>query len=198
MRIEVELLFLDGSLNTNSVNNILLRPVFDADKSKSQLHIFAFNHSLGVGTLVHDIDFSDDTDSSNTFWVQLSCHLKSIGGSHISIGWENAKNNSSWVTNVSLGHSSCDLLNIVWLVRSSHWNSGNTRQINQCEIWACVRIDLQHDWFIYNIFTLSTNLISQEINSLLDLLEVLELLVGNLLEFRPWFHVVLHVIQSQL
>lgn len=75
---EKQLLFLDCRLYSDSVDNILLWPVLDTNETQSQEHVLAFNHSLGVCTFVHDINFGDNSDSSNTFWIQLSGHLQTV------------------------------------------------------------------------------------------------------------------------
>jgi hypothetical protein len=75
MSIEIEFFLLDSSLNWNSIDNILLRSVLNTNETKSKSNIFSFDHSLGTCTFIHDIDFGDDTNGSNTFWVNLSCHL---------------------------------------------------------------------------------------------------------------------------
>lgn len=78
MSTEVKLLLLNGFLNRNSINDILLRPILDANETKSQLNILTLNHSLSVCTLVHDIDLGNDTNSPNTLLVSFSRHLKTI------------------------------------------------------------------------------------------------------------------------
>ena len=75
MCAKIELLSFDGNLDRDSINDILLRTIFDTNKSKSQIYVLTLDHSLSTGTFIHDIDFGDDTNGSNTFWVNLSCHL---------------------------------------------------------------------------------------------------------------------------
>ena len=116
MSVEIEFLFLDSCFDWNSIDNILLRPILNSNETKSKCDIFSFYHSLSTCTFIHDINFSDDTDSSNTFWVNLSCHLKTIGSGHINISWEYAQNDCSRITNVSISHRSGDLFNVIWLI----------------------------------------------------------------------------------
>ena len=130
MSIEIKLFLLNSSLDCDPINNVLLRSVLDSDETKSQVDIFTLDHSLSIGSFVHDIDFSDNTDGSNTLWINFSCDLKTIRGGHISIGWKSTQNDGSWVTNISHSHCTSDLLNIVWLIRACHWNSSDTWQIN--------------------------------------------------------------------
>jgi hypothetical protein len=51
------------------------------------------------------------------------------------------------------------LLNVIRLIGASHWNSCNSWQINHSKIRTSWRVNCQNNWFIYDILTLSTNLI---------------------------------------
>jgi len=75
MSTEIQLFLLDSFSYWNSINNILLGSILDSNEAKSECDILSFDHSLSVGTFVHDINLGDNTNSSNTFWIQLSCHL---------------------------------------------------------------------------------------------------------------------------
>ena len=75
MGTEKVLFSLLSYLNGNSVNDVLLRPVFDSDESKPKLNILSFNHSLSTCTLVHDINLCDNTNGPNTLLIHLSSHL---------------------------------------------------------------------------------------------------------------------------
>lgn len=95
MSVEIELLFFLSFFDGDSIDDILLGSVFDSDETHSQIYIFSFDHSFGGSTFVHDVDFGDDTDCSNTFRIDGSCHLKTIGGGHINISWKGTQNDSS-------------------------------------------------------------------------------------------------------
>ena len=69
MSIEVEILLLNSCFDTDSIDDVLLRSVLDSNETKSERDILSFDHSLGISTFVHDIDFGNDTDGSNTFWI---------------------------------------------------------------------------------------------------------------------------------
>ena len=84
---EVQLLLLLGRFHCDPVDDVLLRPVLDSDKTETELDILSFDHAFRVGTLVHDIDFRDDTNCTNTLRIKLSSHLETVGGGHIRIGW---------------------------------------------------------------------------------------------------------------
>ena len=132
MRTKKEFLFFNCFFDCDSINNVLLWSVFNTNETKTKSNIFTFYHSFGTCTFVHNINFCNDTNSSYTFRIHLSCHLQTIRGSHISICWQNTQNNCSWIRHVSCRHCSCNLLNIFWLIRPLHWNSCYTRQINKC------------------------------------------------------------------
>lgn len=116
MCAEVQLFLLNSLLNWDSINNVLLGPVLDSNESKPKGDILSFNHSFGTCSSVHYINFSDDTNSSNTFWITLSSHLETVGGGHISVCRQHAQNDGPWISHISICHSSGDLLNVVRLV----------------------------------------------------------------------------------
>lgn len=187
MRAEIQLFLLDSLLDRDTVHNVLLRPILDANESESQLHVLAFEHALGIGTLVHNVNLRDNTNRPNSLWIQLSGHLQTVGGRHIGIGWENAKNNSSWITAVPRRHSLRDFLDI--RVLTVNWNSRDSRQVNHGEVWTGVRVNVENNWLVDDILFLPANFIRQKVDCLLHLLEVREFLVGHLLEFSPRFDV---------
>ena len=85
-----------------------------------------------------------------------------------------------------MSHCTCDLLDVVWLIRACHWNTSNTGQIDQSEVWACVRIDGQHNWLVDDVLALSTHLVSQEVDCLLYFLEISEFPVRHFIKLAPW------------
>lgn len=78
MCTEIELFSFDGNLHRDSIDDVLLRTIFNADESKSEIDVLTFDHSLSTGTFIHDVDLCDDTNSSNTLWINLSCHLQTV------------------------------------------------------------------------------------------------------------------------
>lgn len=78
MGAEVQLLLLNGKFYWNSVNDILLGPIFDADETETEIDVLALNHPLCVGTLVHDINLGDNTDRPDTLLIDFPCHLKTV------------------------------------------------------------------------------------------------------------------------
>jgi hypothetical protein len=72
---EVHALLLNGGLDGNLVNNILLSTVLDTNVSHSEGDFLVHDHSFGAHTSVHDIKLGKDTDSADTFGVELTSHL---------------------------------------------------------------------------------------------------------------------------
>jgi len=159
MSVEIEFFLLDSSFNWNSINDILLGSVFDSNETESKSDIFSFDHSFGTCTFIHDIDFGDDTDSSNTFWIDLSSHLQTIRGGHIDVSWEHTQNDCSWITNISICHCSSNLFNVIRLIWTSHRNTCNTWKINKCKIRTGWRINMECNSLINNVLTLTAYLI---------------------------------------
>lgn len=75
---EIELLLFNGLFDWNAINDILLRSIFDSNKSEPQRDIFTFDHSFGICTLVHNVDLGDHTNSPDTFRIALPRHLKTV------------------------------------------------------------------------------------------------------------------------
>jgi hypothetical protein len=78
VRAEIHLFFLNGFSNWDLVDNIFLGSVLDTDVTHSEVNLLVENHTLGIGSSVHDINLGDNTDGSDTFGINLSCHLKTI------------------------------------------------------------------------------------------------------------------------
>ena len=75
---EVHSFLLNSFGNRNLVDDIFLSSVLDTDVTHSEVDLLVKNHALGVCSSVHDINFSDDTDGSDTLRIDLSCHLETI------------------------------------------------------------------------------------------------------------------------
>jgi hypothetical protein len=129
VRAEIHLFLFDGFLDANLVDDIFLGSVLDTDVTHSECNLLVKDHTLGTGTSVHDINFGNDTDSSNTFRVDLYGHLKTIRDSHIGVGGDHTKNNSSWITHVAMTHVFGDFLDV--LILSSDRNTGDTGEIDE-------------------------------------------------------------------
>jgi len=61
-----------------------------------------------------------------------------------------------------------------------------------------MRVDSKHNRLINNILALTTNLISQKINGLFDLVEVSELLVRYFIKLCPRLDIFCRMVQTEL
>ena len=183
MGAEIQLFFLDSLLDTNSVENVLLRPIFDSNKAESELDILALEHSFGICSLVHDVDLGDYTDGSDALWIEFPGHLQAIRSSHICIGWQHAEDDCSVVTAVPGCHVFGYFLDV--FVLAVDRNTSDSWQIDHCEIWTGVRVNVEHDRFIDDVLFLTTDLVCQEVDGILDFLKVCELLIWDFLKLGP-------------
>ena len=78
MGSEVELFLLNSLLHSHLVDDVLLRSILDTDISQPKGDVLTCQHPFSVGTLVHDINLGQDTNSPKALRVQFSSHLKSI------------------------------------------------------------------------------------------------------------------------
>ena len=149
MGVEESHFLLHGSLDRDLSLDVFLGSVLDTDVTKTKGDLLVHDGSLGVSSLIHNIDLGDDTDGSNTLRVNSACHSQTFLSSHISVGGNDTKNNCSRVANISLGHTTSDLLDVLGL--SCDRNESDTWQIDQGEIRASVGVHVQHDGVIHNI-----------------------------------------------
>jgi hypothetical protein len=99
--------------------------VFNTNITKSQWYFHIHNHTLRTSATIHNVDFCNDTYGTDTFRIKLLCHLKSIRDCHISVRWNNCKDDSPRVWHISSTHVLCNLFNICWLCANS----------NTCDTW---------------------------------------------------------------
>lgn len=199
VRGEEHTFFLDRLLNRDLVNDIFLGSVFYTDKSKPQWYFLVHNHTLSVGSSIHNIDFSDNTDGSNTLRVQLLSHLKTIRCSHISVCRNHNKDNSSWVRHVSIAHGTSDLLDVFRLVWFSQTDLCDTWEIDKGKIRTCVGVHIEDDRFINNTSVWTSNLIGQLKDLVFNLVHVKEFLAWDLFgEDSPRFCHFMQMSESQL
>jgi hypothetical protein len=78
MRSKISLLFCKSLIDGNLVDNILLRSIFNTDIAETELYLLIHDHLLSVSTTVHDIDLCDDTHGTDTLFIKLLRHLKTI------------------------------------------------------------------------------------------------------------------------
>jgi hypothetical protein len=70
-------------------------------------------------------------------------------------------------------HCTCNLFDVIWLIGNS--NTSNTWQIDQSQIWASVRVNLQNNRFIDDIFVVSAKFVCEPINVVSDLWKICKL-----------------------
>ena len=104
-------LFLLSFFNTQLVNDIFLCPIFDTDKSKSQINFLVHNHSFSVGSSVHNINLCYDTDCPHTLRVEPSGSPDTLWSCHICVSWYNTEDDCSCIRTISFNHTSCDKFN---------------------------------------------------------------------------------------
>ena len=183
MRAEIKLLFLDCLLDANSVNNILLRPVFDSDKAESELDILALEHAFGIRSLVHDVDLGNDANGSDALWIEFPGHLQAVGSSHVCVGRQHAKDDCPVIAAVPGCHVLGYLLDIFILAVDR--NTSDTWQVHHGQVGACVRVNVQNNWFIDDVLFLPADFVCQKVYSVLYFLEVGELFIWDFLELGP-------------
>ena len=193
-----EQLFLFHSLlNWNLVNDILLSAILYTDISETECYILVHDHSLCIRSSVHNVNLCDHTNCPDSLWIQVPGHLQTIGSCHICIGRDHAKNNCAWVANISVRHCTSDLFNVLVLAGDS--NLGDTWQVNQCQVWAGWRKNVEYDGLVNDILWFSTNFISKLFNRNSDFLEIKKFLAWNFLrKYRPWLCSLWNVIESEL
>ena len=179
VRVEELHLLLHRRFHRDLVLDVLLGSVLDSNETQTELDLLIHDHTLGVGSSVHDVNFGDHTDCSDTFGVNSARHTKTFLGSHISVSSHDGEHDSSRVLHVPLGHTPRDLLDVLGLAFDG--DQRDAWQIDQCQVWAGVRVYVEYDGVINDVCGCAANLISQGDNLVLHLLEVGEALALELL-----------------
>lgn len=93
-------------------------------------------------------------------------------------------------------HCARDSLDVGRLVTNGHFD--NTWEINKREVWACVGINIQHDWLVDDVLVFTAQFIRQTINVISHFREVEELFAWNFLrENGPRLCLLVQMIESQ-
>ena len=197
MGCEVSTLLINCFLDWNAVNNIFLRSVLDSDVTESKSDLLVHNHALSVCSAIHNIDLCDDTDGADTFGVKLTRHLKTIGGSHICVSGNHAKNNCAGITYISVCHCACNFFDVVGL--ASDGNTGDSGQIDKGKIGAGVGVHLKYNWLVNNVFVVSANFVRKPNDVVLNFLEVCEFSSRNFIgENCIWRYISIDVVETEL
>lgn len=120
-------------LHRHSVIDILLCSVDNTNVSKFKKNLLIHKHLLSTGAFVHNIDFSNNPNSSLTFSIPLSSKFKSIRCGKILVSGYNTKNNSFRITTISFCHFCCDSF-YIFLTMDIY--SSNSWQIYDGQIWT--------------------------------------------------------------
>ena len=87
-----------------------------------------------------------------------------------------------------------NVLRLAW-----DWNQSDTWQIDQGQIWASVRVYVEHNWVINDVGVCACYFVGQLNDSVSDLLEVGELLAFQLLrELSPWLRSLRLMVETKL
>lgn len=78
MGVEIFDFVLQGNLDRDLVNNVLLGSIDDSDIAQFEVNLLIVQHPLSTSPLIHDVYFSDDTNGPLTVLVPLSGKLQSI------------------------------------------------------------------------------------------------------------------------
>jgi len=73
--IEVSALLLESFSHRETVLDVLLGSVFDADIAQVEVDFSALDHLLGIDARPHDVDLGDDTEGSDSGGVNRLGHL---------------------------------------------------------------------------------------------------------------------------
>jgi len=114
----LEIIFLTGkSLLYGFVRlDVFLRSALHTDVSVFQLDSFVLKDIQATCSLVHDVDFGEDSECSMTVLVIFSRKLERIGYGKVLVDGDNAENDAHAVFDVFLCEILCDLLDVFRLI----------------------------------------------------------------------------------
>jgi len=197
VRAEVHALLLNSGLNRNLVVNILLSSVLNSNIAHSEGDFLIHDHPLGAHSSVHDVQFSQHSDSADTLRIKLTSHLETIRGGHIGVGGDNTENNSARVRHVSAAHIFGNCFDVLLLVGASQRDTCYTGKINESQVGAGVGEYLKDDGLVDNSFGLTTDLVGETFDGLTHLFEVSKFLSRNFLrEDSPGLLVIMQMSES--
>ena len=139
------------------------------------------------GRYSHQVDLRQDTNRPLTLRINLSCQLQPIRVRQVRVGCGDSKNDTSWSRDILEQHVPDLLLNIARLV--ADWNLCQARQIDEREGEDIRREDAQVDGKRGDACILARLRFRIPNNFLPDLVEIVELLTGEVQEFTPFIRV---------
>ena len=177
---EVVGLVLDGELDIDVVDDVLLTTVPDSDEAETERDLLVHEHAAGVGAFVHDVDFGDDADGPPAAGVELAGHQEGVAGGHVLVGGDDAQDDGPLLPRVVHAHVLGDLLDVLTLVVDR--NLGDARQVHDGQVGTGAAEDGQNDGLVHDLLLAARHFVGQLLDLLLHDLEVLDFLVGQLLE----------------
>lgn len=184
MRGEKGHFLLHGGLDGYLILDVLLGSVLNSDETETELNLLVHDRALSVCASVHDVNLGDDTDGPDTLGVDPASHSQTLLRRHISVSGNDTKNDGARIGHISLSHLASDLLNVFWL--SCNWDQRDTWEIDKGQIWASVRVHVEHDRVVNDVGVGATDLVGERNDGVSDFLKVCEFLSFHLLrEFGP-------------
>lgn len=133
MLLEEFCFIFQRNFNRDFILDILLRPVNNTNIPKLEPDFLIEQHFLSTGSLIHDVNLGDNTDSPLLLHIPLSGQFETIGGWQVLICGDNTQDNSLGVNAVSFCHFCCDAL---YILLPFHVDSGNAGQIDDGQVGA--------------------------------------------------------------
>lgn len=156
--------------NWDVVDDIFLASVLDTHVTISERNLLIFEHLTSIVTSIHDIYLSQASDRSLSWRVNFSHDLEGFTCSEILICWDDTQYYRPLFRNVSEGHVFGDVVDIAWLL--SNWDGSDSRQVDNGEGGAWLRVHIQHDGFVDDLLALPADLVSDSLDVQSYLVEV--------------------------
>ncbi len=112
-------------------------------------------------TLIHNIDFSNNSNCSLTIFIPLSGQLQTIRNSQVLVSRNYTQDNRLRILAIKTSHLSCQLF---YILLPLHIDSGDSRQIDNGEIRTIVGVNTQFDGIIDDVSILTSYIVSQLLN----------------------------------
>ncbi len=138
-----------------------------------------FEYISGIISTIHDVDFGETTNRALPTWVNFPHDFEGLAYCKVLIGRDDAKDDGTGFGYIPQSHIFGDFVDVVWLFTDR--DGGNTWQIDDGEVWARLREDIEDDGLVNDLLAFATDLVSDEVYACSDFIEVGELLLGALL-----------------
>jgi hypothetical protein len=169
--------------------DIPLSSVHNWDITQPQRNDATGENVDNVCSIVHQVDLGQHTDCPLSFGVNFSCELQTIRVGQIGVCGGDCQYDGIGFANLLHDHFSNLSLNVPWLISNRHLCQ--TGQVNQCERKDVGRVDPQVDGRWRNTRIATSLGFCLPYNFFPNLIEIMELLAGNVQELAPLVRVVL-------